>query len=212
MSLTSYNPNQLPARWSLNDFGRYLSFQAYRMYFWLRHNAPILVKTQLQQMERNVINDLPFVSPDGKRDIKRWLGHYDPSHFQGNIAAVRQEHGVYENGNKGIKIYVTFVVRNLKDVACKVAIYFYLSDGTKLWDYNGSYCTNDGQVSVGRSFTPSFDDCRFTDFVLFIPLSELHVANGNYDLCFDIELYDERSNTHFAISPDYYHFNYWSNS
>jgi len=211
MSLVPYDGSQFPTRWNLNDFGLYLSYQAHRMYFWLRHVAPVVATAKLKQMERNVINDLPFVSQDGKRDIKRWLGHYDPSLFTGSIDGVKQEHGVYQNGNKGFNIYVTFSARNLKDTQCRLAIYFYFSDGTKLRDFNDSYRTTDGQVFAGEYFTPPYDNALYTDFVVFMPVSELHMSSGSYNLCFDISLYDERSKTHFATSPSYYHFTYTSN-
>lgn len=211
MSLTPYGGDQLPSRWSFDEFGRYLSFQAYRMYFWLSHIAPIVVKTQLQQMERNIVNNIPFVSDDGKRDIKRWLGHYDPSYFQGSIDSVRMEHGVYQGGQVGMNICVTFTVRNMKNVEGKVAVYFYLNDGRKLRDLNNSHNTPDGQVAVSAPFTPGFDNALYTDFVVFIPLSELHLGSGRFSLYFDIEIYDVRSNTHFSRSPSYYYFDYWQN-
>ena len=212
MSLAPYGGDQLPTKWSLDEFGRYLSFQAHRMYFWLRHIAPVLVKTQLQQMERNIVNNIPFVSDDGKRDIKRWLGHYDPSHFQGSIDNVRIGHNVYQGGAIGMNIYVTFTVRNMKNVDGGVAVYFYHNDGRKLRDTNNSYNTPDGQVAASTPFAPGFDNALYTDLILFIPLSELHLGSGRFNLYFDIELYDVRSNTHFSRSPGYYYFDYWQNA
>jgi hypothetical protein len=81
-------------------------------------------------------------------------------------------------------------------------------NGQPLKDFNDSYNTTAGHVAAGKNFTPSYDRSTYTDLDIFIPYSELHMADGNHELCFDLEIYDKRSNTHFATSPSYYNFTY----
>jgi hypothetical protein len=46
-------------------------------------------------------------------------------------------------------------------------------------------------VVVSERITPPYANTSFTDYVLFMPYSELHLSNqGKYDLKFLIYLYD----------------------
>ena len=92
------------------------------------------------------------------------------------------EHNVYKDGEKGAYIYVSFEVENLKNKQAKCNVYFYNNDGTCLKDLNYKYNTVNGCVATWDSFTPSYDNSTYTKFKIFMPYSELHLSNGNYDL------------------------------
>lgn len=109
---------------------------------------------------------------------------------KGKFHQVWVEHNeVDENGTTGMKIHAKFDVDNVKDIPCGAAVYFHYSSGEKLKDFNNSYRTTAGQVSVGKDFTPAYEGSIYNDFEIFMPSSELHLGNGKYDLKFDIRLY-----------------------
>ncbi len=98
------------------------------------------------------------------------------------------------DGLKGMLINSTFTILNQKDAETNINVYFHF-DGfpyEPLKGFNDQYSTQDGQVSVGRSFKPSLirDDY---DFLIFMPYKELHLARGRFELVFFIEFFDKRS-------------------
>jgi len=123
------------------------------------------------------------------------------------INTIEIEHNTYEDNEIGMKIYVTFDVNNRKNMNCHAAAYFYFSSGEILKDFNDRFYTNEGQVAVGRSFSPSYDDSHYDNFTLFIPYDELHMSNGDYKLKFIVKLYEEDSKRFFAQS-DYFNFTF----
>ncbi len=94
----------------------------------------------------------------------------------GSITKVWTEHNAYQNNTYGMRIHVKFNVYNMLNRTGSCAAYFHFSDGTPLNDYNGKYKTSDGKVSVGKNFTPNYQNCTFNDLQLFIPYSELHMG------------------------------------
>ena len=73
-------------------------------------------------------------------------------------------------------IHVNFVVHHLMDQKVTCIAYFFHENGNRLMDFNGQYRTMDGQVSTGETSTSDYEDCRWKDFTLVIPYSELHIA------------------------------------
>lgn len=126
------------------------------------------------------------------------------------IENVYVEHNVYENSQKGMRIYIDFDVDNRKNVTCMAVAYFYFDSGEILKDFNGYYTTeNSGQVAVGESFTPPYDSTQYTDLTLFMPYDELHMGTGDFDLKFQIELYERDSGYNIAES-NYFYFQFSS--
>ena len=122
------------------------------------------------------------------------------------ISDVSVEHNVFENDQKGMRIHINFNVINKKDTTCEITAYFRYRSGTPLKDYNNSYTTSDGHVSVGQTFTPKYYNTSYNDIILFMPYNELHINSaGKYDLEFFIQLHDKRSNELLAES-NYYSF------
>lgn len=94
-----------------------------------------------------------------------------------------------ENGNIGLLIHAQFVVNGLLNVTNQCNAYFYLENGEPLKDFNGNYCSVDGSVSTGEKYTPTYDNCRFEDFQLFIPYDELHVT-GSGNLMYEVSVFN----------------------
>jgi len=92
----------------------------------------------------------------------------------------------------GMDIYVSFDIANYRDREGMAAAYFYFGDESNrpLRDFNGQYRDAAGNVSVGRYFSPVYDNTTFTDLLLFMPYSELHMAPGSYDLKFYVAIWN----------------------
>ena len=80
--------------------------------------------------------------------------------------------------------------------------FFKYEGGDFLKDYNNDYGTTGGQVCCPDSFTPNYDSTRFSDFRLFMPYDELHMAKGKYDLAFHILIYDQDTQEDIVRSSD----------
>ena len=104
-------------------------------------------------------------------------------------------HDVYQYGQKGMEIHVKFHVKRMLGRTGRCVAYFYQSDNTTpLYDYNGNYTTSDGQVSCGSDYMPSYEESVFKEFTLFMPLDELHLSAGEFDLTFDVAIFDDKGN------------------
>ena len=106
------------------------------------------------------------------------------------IEAVTVEHNIVQSGMKGMVIHIKFATQNTKGVQSRAIAYFYFSDGRELEDFDGEYTTTDGQVSVGRDYTPAYDSTRYDDYQLFMPYDQLEMEPGAYSLKFNVALYD----------------------
>lgn len=199
MSITPYKGNEVTV-WRPHRLGQYLSFHTHRMYYFLKNVAPVLVKHEVRQIGRDAVDVIPFISSDAKRDIKRWLGDYDPRHFSSTFHSVWADFDVIDHGTKGMAIHFSFSVAGLKDLCCEAAIYFYYEGGARLQDFNGLYGSYDGQVAVSSDFTPDYHNTIYGDFSIFMPYSELHMAPGKHDLAYLIQLYSKRCGTRFGSS------------
>jgi hypothetical protein len=76
MSLAPYTGGSTDLRDWVVDVAHQLLYEAYRIYYWLRDIAPILLKYQLKQMGRDGVDRLPLLSWETKQEIKRWLRDY----------------------------------------------------------------------------------------------------------------------------------------
>ena len=78
-------------------------------------------------------------------------------------------------------IHVNFVAHYLMGEKVSCVAYFFNENGDRLMDCNGQYRTKDGQVSIGDTSTSDYEDCRWKDFTLTIPYSELHVFRNFFN-------------------------------
>lgn len=124
----------------------------------------------------------------------------------GEIQKIWVDHNVYEEQKKGMRIHITFDVRNLKSKKCKANAYFYYTSGKPLKDFNDELSTTDGNVAMHDTFTPTYANSSFKDFQLFMPYDELHMGTGKYNLKFVIKLSCEGLG--FFAESKGYSFNY----
>ena len=127
-----------------------------------------------------------FVLQSGSKTVRIDIYQEGAKEESASISNVWVDHNVYENGVKGMKIHVKFDVNGMLNKKGQIAAYFYNSNGNPLKDSNNSYCSVDGNVSAGSSFTPNYENCRFNDFTIFMPYSELHLTypSGNSISCY----------------------------
>ena len=107
-----------------------------------------------------------------------------------NIQNTWAEYDVFVGSQKGIKIHLSFNVNNMQNIRGRAIAYFCFQDGRVLKDFNGMYCTMDGQVSSGEDFNPSNKNTTYNDLAIFLPNGELHMNPGNYDLKFYVKLFE----------------------
>lgn len=120
------------------------------------------------------------------------------------INEVWVEHNIFQNNQKGLKIHIKFQIFNMLSLVGEIAAYFYTKPSfwrkaKPLKDENNSYRSQNGQVSVGSTFIPAYQNCVYHDYELFIPNFELHQPKGKHNLTFSIEIfsYDKKSLTSY---------------
>lgn len=121
-----------------------------------------------------------------------------------NIESIWVDHNVYQNNYKGMKIHVKFTVENMNGNTIYAYAYFYWGNNTTpLHDPNGN------NLSFYTYGTPSYDNARFDDFVIFVPYAGLNMqpGQGSVSLSFDISIrtssgseLDRNDNTQFTLS------------
>ncbi|HKP53216.1 MAG TPA: hypothetical protein VJ183_11265 [Chloroflexia bacterium] len=123
-----------------------------------------------------------------------------------NIQSMTVDHNVTQSGEKGMLIHLKFTIDNVKGRDCKASAYFYYATGEKLLDTNGKLNTTDGQVAVSTDFKPGFDSTQYDDLTIFMPVSELDLPAGEFDLKFRVEIYNLPKVGSLATS-EFYEFN-----
>ena len=119
------------------------------------------------------------------------------------IETMTVEHNIEQGTEKGMLIHLKFVVDNLKGVDCKATAYFYYNTGEPLKDTNGKLTTTDGQVAVSAEFKPGFDSTQYDDLTIFVPVNELDLPAGEFNLKFNVEIYRIPKDKALAKSDDY---------
>ncbi len=116
------------------------------------------------------------------------------------IREMEVTHNVFQSNQAGIQIRLNFVITNRKDIQCRTAIYFYDEKHNALQDINQRYHSADNKVSVGSTFKPRFEESFYNDYILFMPYCELDQKDGDYQLNFTAQIYDEVTKTFLAAS------------
>lgn len=125
----------------------------------------------------------------------------------GTIESIWVDYDQWQDGQKGMLIHTKFVVDGMLGRTGRCVAYFYFENGDPLKDFNENYRTVDGKVSVGDDFEPRYESTRFSDFKLFMPYDELHMASGSYELKFYVLVYDKVTEEDLAES-DWQHFTF----
>ena len=118
----------------------------------------------------------------------------------GRINRLWAEYDVFEGGQKGMRVHCNFDVNNWLDKPCEISAYFSFTNGTPLKDFNGAYCSVDGQVSTGIDVVPGYESANFGDLALFMPYDELHMDPGVAELMFHFVLFRKRGTEHFELA------------
>lgn len=124
------------------------------------------------------------------------------------VKSITTEHNLYQNGQKGMNVKVSFDVSGMKGKTGNCVAYFYFENGTALNDYNKLYYTTDGKVSSSTKYTPGWDNTTYTDVKIFIPYSELHLGSGKSYLKANVEIFDNNSRN--IGTSQWTYFNYTS--
>jgi hypothetical protein len=98
------------------------------------------------------------------------------------------DYDVTESGQKGMRIHVKFTTYGMKNLNSYLAIYFMDDSGRTLKDNNDKFNSTSGDVAVYREITPAYDPADYSDLTVFMPYSELDLADGNWDLTMDVKL------------------------
>ncbi|MDR1112451.1 MAG: hypothetical protein LBL18_01650 [Bacteroidales bacterium] len=121
------------------------------------------------------------------------------------IAKVWQEHNAVENNVYGIRIHVNFMVKNMLNQQGNCTVRFYFDNGNKLMDVDSNYSAPDGQIAVSKNFTPTYVNSKYSDFMIFMPYSELHrPTDTRQDLKFKVGIFDDANNQ--LITSDFFRF------
>lgn len=84
----------------------------------------------------------------------------------------------FTDGNVNwLKMKVTFVVSGCKDREIQLAA-FMAYQGNDLPDYNGRYGSTTNCVAVSKNLCPGYEATQYTEEILEIPISELHLGDG----------------------------------
>ena len=112
----------------------------------------------------------------------------------GDIEKVWVEHNTYNgDSEKGMRIHTRFSVRNHRGLPVRLGAYFYKRNGDKLWDDDGSFRANDGQVSTGGDLLRApYDNTIWKDNVMFFPYDQFDInQKGKHSLKFNVWLWDK---------------------
>jgi hypothetical protein len=116
---------------------------------------------------------------------------HEPLKPSATIERVWLEHNVFDGyRRKGMRIHIKFSQKNMLGRSGEVAAYFAFENGSDLKDFNGTYRTRDGKVSCGTRFNSKYESSTFEDYVLFMPVEELHLGPGRHSLKFNITIWD----------------------
>ena len=85
-------------------------------------------------------------------------------------------------GQTWVKIGAWMTVDNLQGQEVFLQARYYFSDGTPLRDFDNAYRSPEGQVVSENKVTPMYPRTNLTDWQAWIPVSQLHLAAGQFSL------------------------------
>jgi hypothetical protein len=100
------------------------------------------------------------------------------------------EYGQTLHEEYGMILHFNFTAYDLEGTDMLLCVYFQYNDASAafLKDKNGRYNSTTGQVSVSKSFRPSYPSSIFTDFQIFMPYTELDLSAGEYNLTMNVQV------------------------
>ena len=109
------------------------------------------------------------------------------SNTSATINRVWMEYGVYQDGQKGMKVHAHCSAENMRGKAVKFQVWYYYSDDvTPVNDSSGSHLWHETEDTV------LYDQAEWKDVSFFIPYSDINVPSGFHDnLAVDFVIRDE---------------------
>ena len=83
---------------------------------------------------------------------------------------------------QGLIVHVSVTVKGCQGRPVSVTTWFWRSRGVALRDFDRRNASSTGQVSASVTVTPKYASATFTDVVVFMPYSQLHLAAGRHTL------------------------------
>jgi hypothetical protein len=117
------------------------------------------------------------------------------------------EHNIFHQGRKGMRIHVQFKIDGQRERKCSLDAYFYFKNGEPLKDFNGLYTNSEGNVALEEFFTPTYGNSRYENFIMFMPVEELHMSKGKHELKFHLVVWGRDENDEWiklAVSEWFY--------
>ena len=135
-------------------------------------------------------------------------GHvWIPGDIYGAVTEVWVNHNVENEGEMGLRIHAKFEINGMLNRRGTIQAFFYDLNGEPLKDSNDNFCTEDGSVTCGDQFQPSYENAIYNDFSLFIPYEELHLNKSCSLLC-DVYISDGNNwvakSSQIKINYEYY--------
>ena len=119
------------------------------------------------------------------------------------------EEDVYENNMKGMNIHFFLKVNNMLNRNGQCAVFFYYENGAPLKANDSNYTTTGGHVYTAEKFIPTYTNCIYNDFKIFIPYEALNLVKGDsYSLKASVYVYDisDGNNRQLLKQSDFVHF------
>lgn len=121
------------------------------------------------------------------------------------------EFNVVQNGIEGMKVHVDFDIKGKKGKNCELYVYIDCPKGVGVDDLDGHHCTTDGKVAFWVKFKPGYANTHYANFVIFIPLKDIHMKKGKNTYYCDIRIIDKDAHK-FLNSHTYLSFIGWGNN
>ena len=116
------------------------------------------------------------------------------------IQGLRTDFEVVHESLRGMMVHVRFDTHGLRAIKGRVVAYFHFTNGEPLKDLDGFYKTLNGCVSASADFTPGYDVASYDDFRAFMPYMQLHLAGGDHELKYIVNVWDSEETDALAVS------------
>jgi hypothetical protein len=98
------------------------------------------------------------------------------------------DYDVVQDGQTGLRIILSFELRNLKDTNSFFEIRFQNENNDYLMSNNAAYSDDKEQILVRKNFKPGYLISGYSDIPFFVPNSAFDLPTGLHKLKFDIDL------------------------
>ncbi|KPQ39240.1 MAG: hypothetical protein HLUCCO16_08920 [Phormidium sp. OSCR] len=95
-----------------------------------------------------------------------------------NISKLKIQHNVSRSSGKNIKINFELKTAHLENNRCNAVVYFYYKNGRKVRSTIPGYKTKNNQLSIHRSFRPTYQYSIYRNYTLYMP--NKHFDRENY--------------------------------